>query len=133
MKFYYKKYGAGVVRPVIPVEIIANGRKVRYEALIDSGADECIFDAQLAEILGINFRKGEKRMVGGITGVEEQYYLHRVTLSVGGWGNEIRVGFMPNMPEFGYGVLGQRGFFENFVVIFDYALMTIELKPQIKN
>lgn len=42
MKFRYKKYGPGVLRPVIPIEVIKNGLEVPYEVLIDSGADLCI-------------------------------------------------------------------------------------------
>ncbi len=53
MKFGYKKYGPGIFRPVIPIEVIYNGTAVPYEVLVDSGADICIFDAQIAEILGL--------------------------------------------------------------------------------
>lgn len=31
MKFRYKKYGPGVLRPVIPIEVICNGLEVPYE------------------------------------------------------------------------------------------------------
>lgn len=133
MKFYYKRYSPGIVRPVIPVELRSGNKRVRYEALIDSGADECIFDSQLASILDINFRNGKRRIVGGITGAKQNFYACPVTIDVGGWSFEIMAGFMPNMPDFGYGVLGQRGFFENFVVKFDYSKLEIELQAKIKN
>ena len=73
------------MRPVIPVEIIYGDRAVPYEALVDSGADFCIFDAQIADILGIDVFRGEEKEVFGITGVQERYYVHGVTLKVGGW------------------------------------------------
>ena len=133
MKFYYKRFGPDIFRPVIPVEIKALDKHLKYEALIDSGADECIFDAQLAEILGIDVQKGAKRMVGGITGKEQPYYSHQITISIGGWEYETKAGFMPHMPGFGYGVLGQRGFFENFTVKFNYSKLEIELNPKVKN
>ena len=60
MKFRYKKYGHGVLRPVIPIEVIYKNNPVPYEVLIDSGADFCIFDAQIADILGIDVESGEK-------------------------------------------------------------------------
>ncbi|HLB95960.1 MAG TPA: hypothetical protein VJK26_03605 [Patescibacteria group bacterium] len=47
MKFKYKNYGSGFLRPVIPIEIIYKKFPVPYEVLIDSGADFCIFDAQI--------------------------------------------------------------------------------------
>jgi len=51
MKFRDKKYRPGVLKPVIPIEIIYKEKSVPYEVLIDSGADFCIFDAQIGEIL----------------------------------------------------------------------------------
>jgi len=39
MKFRYKKYGSGILRPVIPIEIIYKDIAVPYEVLVDSGAD----------------------------------------------------------------------------------------------
>ena len=59
MKFRYKKYGSGILRPVIPIEIIYKDIAVPYEVLVDSGADYNIFDAQLAEILGIEIHLGK--------------------------------------------------------------------------
>lgn len=58
MKFKYKNYGYGVIRPVIPIEIIYNKISVPHEVLIDSGADLCIFDAQIGEILGLDIASG---------------------------------------------------------------------------
>jgi len=62
MKFRYKKYGPGILRPVIPVEIAHQDRSVPYEVLVDSGADFCIFDSQIGELLGIDITRGEKRL-----------------------------------------------------------------------
>jgi len=133
MKFLYKRYAPGVIRPVIPIEIRSGNKRLRYEALIDSGVDECVFEAQLAQILSINFRQGIKRVIGGITGVEQYYYSCPITIFVGKLTIETNVGFMPNMPEFEYAVLGQKGFFENFVVKFDYTKLEIQLSARVKN
>ncbi len=130
MKFQYKKYGPGVLRPVIPIEIIYEGKSVSYEALVDSGADGNIFPAQIADILGIDVKSGEKKEVWGITGVGEDYYAHSVELIVGGWSYDIKVGFLPNIARLGYGILGQKGFFDNFVVKFDLLKSEIELKTR---
>jgi len=32
MKFRYKKYGPGVLRPVIPIEVVLNGLEVPYKS-----------------------------------------------------------------------------------------------------
>jgi len=132
MKFRYKKYGQGILRPVIPVEIAHQDRSVPYEVLVDSGADFCIFDSQIGELLGIDITKGEKGEIWGITGAGETYYIHLVTLKVGGWDYDVKVGFLPNIAHLGYGVVGQKGFFDIFTVKFDLIKEEIELNPRQK-
>lgn len=128
MKFRYKKYGPEILRPVIPIEISNKHLTVPYEVLVDSGADFCIFDGQIGEILEIDIEKGEKFEVRGITGKEEAYYVHSVTINVGGWNYKIKAGFMPNMGAFSHGVVGQKGFFDIFKVKFDLSKEEIELQ-----
>lgn len=90
MKFRYKKYGPGILRPVIPIEVIKNDLEVHYEVLVDSGADLC---------------------------------------KVGGLAYKIEVGFM-SMKGSAYGIVGQKGFFDKFVVKFDLQKEDIEIKPR---
>ena len=129
MKFYYKSYGA-VIRPVIPIRIRSNEKNFQYEVLVDSGADLCIFGAEVGEQIGIDVYSGKKREVFGIGGKASIYYLHKVTIEVGGWSFEIEAGFMPEVAGrvLPYGVVGQKGFFDIFVVKFDYSKEEIELK-----
>ena len=131
MKFRYKKYGSGILRPVIPIEIIYKDIAVPYEVLVDSGADYNIFDAQLAEILGIEIHLGKIAKVAGITGVEKTYFIHKLNLKVGGHlFKDIEIGFLEQIGQYGYGVVGQKGFFDIFVVKFDLKKEVIELKPR---
>ena len=133
MKFKYKKYG-DVLRPVIPIRILYPDKEVSlgYEVLVDSGADICIFHAEIGEALGINVKEGKPREVFGIGGKSSVYYLHKVKILVGGWSYEIEAGFMPSIAgRFGqYGVVGQKGFFENFIVKFDLLKSEVELKSR---
>ena len=69
-----------------------------------------IFDAQIAEILGVDVFAGQKKTVWGITGVGADYYTHRLTVKVGGWPYDIEIGF-----------------FDLFVVKFDLQKEEIEL------
>ena len=46
------------IRPIIPITIRYLKTKIRYEALIDSGADCNIFEAQLGELIGLNVKSG---------------------------------------------------------------------------
>lgn len=53
-------------------------------------------------------------------------------IEIGGWSYEIEAGFMPNvagriMP---YGIVGQRGFFNIFIVKFDLLKEEVELKER---
>ncbi len=131
MKFKYKRYSPTVLRPVIPIEIVHRNNSVKYEVLVDSGADLCVFDAQIGEILGIAVETGEKRIVRGITGIPEYYYLHRVEIKVGGLNHSAEVGFFPKMDKNTYGVVGQKGFFDHYSIKFDLNKKEIELKSSI--
>ncbi len=130
MKFRYKNYGKDILRPVIPIEIVYKERFIKYEALVDSGADFCIFDSQIGELLGIDIENGPSQEVAGITGTKEEYYIHPVTIKVGGWPYKVDVGFLPNIARLGYGVVGQKGFFDKFVVKFDLKKEEIELNEK---
>lgn len=115
MKFGYKKYGEKF-RPVVPITLKNQNKSLRYEALVDSGADLCLFHAEAGEYLGIEVKSGKPFEVFGVGGKTSLYYLHKIIIEVSGWDFEIEAGFMPQvsgrvMP---YGVLGQRGFFDSF-------------------
>ena len=131
MKFRYKKYSKGLLRPVIPIQVEYQGRKVSYEVLLDSGSDSNIFHAALTPMLGINLKLGEKQLVGGIIfGQMEPYWIHTVNIVVGGYRHEnIKVGFK-NLSTEGYGVVGQNGFFDLYIIKFDLKKGEIELKPR---
>lgn len=130
MKFKYKKYGPDILRPVIPIGVSYQDRSIAYEVLVDSGADFCIFDAEIGGVLGIDVESGERQSVSGITGVSEYYYVHPVTIIVGGWHYKIDAGFLPNIGKYGYGVVGQKGFFDSFIVIFDLQKEVVELREK---
>lgn len=132
MKFYYKKIASGIYRPIIPIELLNLGRRLRYEVLIDSGADFCIFDHQISEILNINLANSTRTDIQGIGGTKNAFS-HQINLSVGGHECRVDARFMKEIPTTGYGILGQKGFFENFQVKFDYPKAEIEIKPILHN
>ena len=57
-------------------------------------------------------------------------FLHEITIKVGGWPHKKRVGFSYDIAPYGYGILGQKGFFDIFVVKFDLLKGDIELRPR---
>ncbi len=127
MRFAYKRYSDAHARPVIPVRVAASDQWIDYEVLVDSGADICIFDAELAERLGIDLESGEHAVISGATGGVQDAYIHPVELTVGPRTFGARVAFM-STPE-PYGLAGQRGFFAQFLVTFDQPNEQIELRP----
>ena len=68
MKFSYKRYpnpnGIAIERPVILITL-RNPRSpsspgIRYEALVDSGSDRCIFSAEIGELLPVQLVHGSR-------------------------------------------------------------------------
>jgi len=142
MKFPYRKlllqqpsefFGSSILKPIIPIKIISGKLEINYAALIDSGADFCIFDGGIAEYLGLDIKRGIPMVFSGIQGASgSKAYLHKVRLSIGGKEYQTTVGFSFEISSRGFGVLGQKGFFDIFVVKFDLLAEEIELKEKTK-
>ncbi|MFA6554026.1 MAG: retropepsin-like aspartic protease [Candidatus Paceibacterota bacterium] len=131
MKFKYKEYG-NALRPVVPVTLEHSGKCVRYEVLIDSGSDHCFFDTEIGEKIGIRTDNSKTKEVFGVGGKISLYYDHEVTLKIGNKSFETDVGFMPNLGGniVSYGIVGQKGFFDKFIIKFDYAKGEVEIKEK---
>ncbi|MFA6601336.1 MAG: hypothetical protein WCT02_00515 [Candidatus Paceibacterota bacterium] len=129
MKFKYRLYGDSR-RPVIPVIISNHGSYIQSEVLIDSGSDRCFFDQEIAEVLGIDQDHCTKQEVFGVGGKILSYYTYPVMMTVGGKSYSIEAGFMKFLGGgiVPYGFVGQKGFFENFIVRFDLRNNGIELE-----
>jgi len=129
MIFKYKRLASGIIRPIIPIGLISDKSYAQYEVLVDSGADRCVFDSQIAEAMGLKLETGKKELIQGITGKAEVCYILPITLEVGGHRLSIKAAFMRNI-SWQYGIAGQNGFFSQFIVSFDYRKAIIELKPK---
>jgi hypothetical protein len=126
---YYEADGA--LRPIIPIELELDGERVFYNALIDSGADFCLFDSEMADALGVT--KVASGIPVEVTGLGDhcvQGYEHRIKLCVESTEYETNVVFTDCELPSEYGVLGQRGFFSRFIVTMDYTARTIILAPR---
>jgi hypothetical protein len=124
-------YGS-ISRPVIEIILRNKENSIRYEALVDSGADLCLFDQSVGEAIGINIKSGKVKEIFGVGGKVSLYYMHPVVIKVGGWEYKIEAGFMPDVAGrvIPYGLVGQKGFFENFIVKFDLLKEEIDLKAR---
>ena len=136
LKFSYRRYRykspifpkeRSITRPVIPVRLINDDKHVDYYGLIDSGADLCLFHAKIGEIIGLNIKSGKQTKLFGLEGKAVAYF-HNITINVGGWEYGCHAGFSYDVKDMPYGLLGQKGFFDRFIVNFDFDKEYIELR-----
>ena len=135
MKFPYKQLARGAFRPIIPITVCnpRDGKSIRYLALVDSGADNCIFATEIGGLIGLDITSGAPSTVSGVVaGASRPYYLHEVEIEVGGFAHKATVGFMPALSKNGHGFVGRVGFFERFAFVkFGEPKHTVELGARI--
>jgi len=141
VKFKYHKinlsppsdfFGKLIFKPIIPIKIIKDDIVLQYAALIDSGADFCIFDAGLGEYLGLDVKSGAEVQFGGIQSLGgAKAYIHNITIEIGGHKFVTEIGFSYDISKNGYGILGQKGFFDKSIVKFDLEKEEIEIKERV--
>jgi hypothetical protein len=90
-------------------------------ALVDSGADDCLFPASYAMKLGLKVLAGRHYTFGGAgsTYLQDAYFfdLEMMIQNLGSYLTPI--GFTTALEGHGMGVLGQNGFFDHFRVGFN--------------
>lgn len=117
-----------VHRPVVDILLMHGNKSIKYEVIIDSGADFCIFHAEMAHILGIPVDHEKRMIFHGTGGVPQTAYFHQIQIEIGGRAMDLYCGFSPDMKSLPYGILGQTGFFDQFKIEFDYIHKKVELK-----
>lgn len=127
MIFPYVDRGYGFM-PIIPVTLMKGGCFITVEALVDSGAGRSVFDAELAETLGIpRVEDGLAQTFEGVTGHRLTGYCHDITLIVGGSHfHDITVTFSYDMPDNAVNILGQEDFFDLFPIKFTHRKRELE-------
>ncbi len=114
-------------RPYLIVRLINGDRHKDVISLVDSGADVCLFHSDIGRMLGIEIEAAPELAFQGVSGAKEVAYLHRVDLVVSGLSSiALDVAFTNSMAA-GTGLLGQRGFFEQFRVNFDLSEKFFEI------
>lgn len=82
-----------VARPLARVTLRSgSGELFDITALVDSGADVSMFSPSVAQILGIDIRRGRRKTFHGLSGTIEAY-IHRINLRLGGVRLRARVAF----------------------------------------
>ncbi len=124
MKFPFKKVplqdGKFDWLPILPIQIGRSDKLTsRFEAIVDSGAFDCLFHADIARAVGIrDVASGTLKTSGGVVkGARMSTYMHEVRLIVGSDSFKIEAYFTENLPV--AGLLGRNGFFDKYVITFD--------------
>jgi len=118
-----------VSRPIIPIILFEPKGSINIYALIDSGADKCLFNSEIGKEIGLEIEKGKKEIFSGIEGGKLTAFLHPVELQIMGMEMriEIEAGFVdsPGVSA----ILGQEGFFDAFKIKFERSRNVIEIIP----
>jgi predicted aspartyl protease len=118
-----------VARPIIPVVLSGPKKNIPIYALIDSGADKCLFNAEVGTEIGIDLERGEKEYFSGIEAGRVVTYLHKIHLQISGIDKMIEVEAGFTAAQGVVAILGQEGFFDNFRIKFEKDHNTIEITP----
>ena len=100
-------------------------RSKRFDAIIDSGASQCIFHASIGRAIGLEIEKGELVVTNSIQG-QTEIYLHDISLYAPGGVVPARAGFSDVLPI--AALLGMAGFFEYFKITFHPIELRVELE-----
>jgi hypothetical protein len=114
-----------LARPAVPVQL-EDLVAVRYTCLVDSGAIANRLPAQLAALAGVSLAEALDEGRVGVGGLLTTGLLLRVDLTIAGVRYDAPVWFCDPWP-FGFGLLGQEGFFRHFRVTFCAAEGWLEL------
>jgi hypothetical protein len=114
-----------VARPVLPIALSKNGNQIISYAIVDSGADTCIFPASIALQLAITVPNQRTHVFSGTADGPQIAYFDSIRATIwNGDRNEnpisfdLYAGFCGSLEHVGLGLLGQQGFFSIFKVSF---------------
>lgn len=115
-------------RPVVDVEIFGPKNNINTLALLDSGADNCLFHLEYAKAIGIDLDKCKKSATTGVEGGKMEIYLTEVTIKVKGLEKiKVPIGFIDSKSV--NGLLGQIGFFDLNRIKFERDHRVFEINP----
>ena len=95
-------------------------------ALIDSGSDDCLFSLGVARLLGLDLSPERDNRYVGIGGTEVVALFGTVRLDVGDFSYSVYAGFVDTTLPLA--LLGQNGFFDQFMITFNLRRGAIEIQ-----
>jgi len=133
MIYQYQEITPKISRPIVSIILKHKDKFIFYDGLIDSGADYCIFNIELAQTLGIKLSKSKVSFKGVGKGKVRGFW-GEVEIRIAGATYKTTAIFA-EISDFGHGILGQKGFFDHFDVKFSYQQEIIDIKyiEELKN
>jgi hypothetical protein len=115
-------------RPVVEVEISKGNQKRNFLALIDSGADQIMMPAAIAEVFGIERNNCPRRTSMGVSMESIEGFVHHLTFHITHQADafDAPVVFIDtDVPV----LLGREGFFDRYRIKFEQDHDTFEIAP----
>ena len=117
-----------IYKPLITAVLRNGEKKQKLFALVDSGADACLFPKGVADQLGLDIRSGNRVDFAGLGGNKSPFYFHDIEILFGQYQIKTKVGFSTSYDIGVGGILVQLGFFEEFLISFDHKNKCVEIK-----
>lgn len=127
MKFEYRFY-EGQFLPIIPIMLKGKAGWLRFQAYADTGASYSLFQAEVAEMLGLDLEKGEFHEMTLGDGKVLKVFVHKILISVADKEFVASIGFSRGI-GIGFYVLGRKDIFEHFIVCFNEKEKGVGFKP----
>jgi predicted aspartyl protease len=141
MRFQYREYISQhpgttdfrlILRPVITIRIAGPKAEARWDALVDTGADETLLPLSLADLLGVELDCDATSQAAGISGDTLTIHYGDVEVQITDGHEMIRWRSTVGFVEFGSAdneviVLGHGGCLDYFTANFDGAEAELEL------
>ncbi len=121
----------GSLFPCVPVRLKYGYKELDASAILDSGAEESLFDWRHATTLGLTINQGNRKDLSGLGGGKITAYLHTVSLMIGDHTFTYKIGFpdpVLHTQPLRCNLLG-RNFFEHVKVGFREKYLEIYLDP----
>jgi len=124
MKFKYTEF-QGKLLPIVLIRLKGKKEWVKFRAFVDSGAGYSIFQAEMAEILGLKLEDGKENYVTVGDGSQIKVYIHRVKVDLAGQEFEATIGFSRHL-GIGFNIIGRLDIFDKFKICFDESEKIVE-------
>jgi Aspartyl protease len=123
-----------ILRPVISIQISGPKSVGRWDALVDTGADETLLPLSLAEVLGVKLDEEVTSEASGISGDKLTIRYGDVELRIESGGESVTWRTTVGFVDFGQSddeviILGHGGCLDYFNANFDGARAELELPP----